>query len=79
MPDVHKRVSKRSTGQAHTVTGSATDTRRAIDTVFTHLDSPAGEAPDRSYWLDRTHAHGQAGYRYPRLSEHAGRMAHSQT
>lgn len=43
--------------EAHAVTGSTTDTRRAIDAAFTHLDSPTGAAPDWSYWLDLTHAH----------------------
>ncbi len=62
--------------EAHAVAGSAFDTRRAIDAAFTYLDSPADGAPDWSYWLDTTHAHGQAGYCYLRLGEHADARRH---
>ncbi|WP_158682389.1 hypothetical protein [Nocardia cyriacigeorgica] len=62
--------------EAHAVDGSPTDTRRAIDAAFTHLDSPAEGAPDWSYWLDETHAHGQAGYCYLRLGEHGAARHH---
>lgn len=62
--------------EAHAVAGSAIQTRRAIDAAFTHLDTPAAGAPDWSYWLDETHAHGQAGYCYLRLGEHADARRH---
>ncbi|MBF6289985.1 hypothetical protein [Nocardia cyriacigeorgica] len=62
--------------EAHAVAGSALDTRRAIDTAFIHLDATSTSAPDWSYWLDETHAHGQAGYCYLRLGEYAAARRH---
>ncbi|MGO4612695.1 hypothetical protein [Nocardia sp. 2TAF39] len=62
--------------EAYAVAGSAGDTRRAIDAAFTHLDAPAAASPDWSYWLDETHAHGQAGYCYLRLGEHTAARHH---
>lgn len=78
-PGASERVSailQLRAAEAHAVAGSAVDTRRAIDTAFTHLDSPAAGAPEWSYWLDETHAHGQAGYCYLRLGEHTAARRH---
>lgn len=62
--------------EAHAVAGSAINTRRAIDAAFTHLTTPTAGAPDWSYWLDETHAHGQAGYCYLRLGQHTDARRH---
>lgn len=62
--------------EAHANSGGQTDTRRAIDAAFTALDTPVDGAPDWSYWLDDTHAHGQAGYCYLRLGQYTDARHH---
>jgi hypothetical protein len=62
--------------EAHANEGVEIDTRRAIDAAFTALDTPAAGAPDWSYWLDETHAHGQAGYCYLRLGRYGDARRH---
>ncbi|MBF6356500.1 hypothetical protein IU449_18445 [Nocardia higoensis] len=58
------------TAEAYAVEGSASAARRALDAAFADLGDSAGETPDWAYWLDETHAHGQAGYSYLRLGSH---------
>jgi tetratricopeptide (TPR) repeat protein len=55
--------------EANAVAGDLTNTRRAIDTAFDLVTDTGHGAPDWAYWLDVTHAHGQAGYCYLRLGQ----------
>ena len=57
---------------------ATTPCRRAIDDAFGHLDSApdAPSTPAWSYWLDQTHAHGQAGYCYLVLHDWERARAH---
>jgi tetratricopeptide (TPR) repeat protein len=57
--------------EAYAVDGDITASRRAIDDAFNRFTDPTAEhgEPDWAYWLDQTHAHGQAGYCYLRLHQ----------
>jgi hypothetical protein len=64
--------------EAYAVDGDLTRTRRAVDSAFDRFSDPVpghGE-PDWAYWLDITHAHGQAGYCYLRLGQWARARTH---
>jgi hypothetical protein len=57
--------------EAYAVDGDITGSRRALDDAFNRFTDPTSEHgdPDWAYWLDLTHAHGQAGYCYLRLHQ----------
>jgi hypothetical protein len=59
--------------EAYAVDGDLTNTRRAMDAAFDRFADPIPDhgEPDWAYWLDLTHAHGQAGYCYLRLGQPA--------
>jgi hypothetical protein len=64
--------------EAYAVAGDLTNARRAVDAAFERLTDPVpgrGE-PDWAYWLDATHAHGQAGYCYLRLGQWDAARSH---
>ena len=57
--------------EAYAVAGDLTSTRRAVDAAFDRLTdiAPGHGEPGWAYWLDVTHAHGQAGYCHLRLGQ----------
>lgn len=57
--------------EAYAVDADLTRTRRAVDDAFNRFSDPSPDhgEPGWAYWLDITHAHGQAGYCYLRLGQ----------
>lgn len=64
--------------EAHAHTRDAAAVRRHVEDAFDHLGDTPGSSGDPawSYWMNATQAHGQAGYAYLVLGDHARARHH---